>query len=1010
MNPKRSVLLLFLGALSLVCAQDETITTEASQPEPQPRRTLPIQEESAQEPPGPRNVRMEKHIIEIETPLGPVQGMLRSTESGNNIYAFMGLPYAEPPVREYRFTDPFAKIPWINPINATAVKPLCIQTNSISFESDGDEDCLYLNVYSPKLPHAGSNARDGLLLPIVVFIHGMEHFTTDTSSQWNPELLVEEDVVVITMSYRLGVFGFLNINHPLLSGNQGLKDQLEALRWIRQNIHVFGGDGKRLTLMGHGAGAISVDLHRYSYQTRDQGLFHSLVMQSGSALSLHHPMMKKSTVSNSLRFAEEIGCNQTNANDIVECLQAKPAEELLEMSKLEQDPLVALEKDQNGTHFLFLPSLDPLSEFPYMTELPFASLMQGDYEDLPNIRGMTQDEGGYIDTIEIETPSGPVMGKIAETEGESKKKYYQFLGIPYAEAPVDGLRFKGPEPKKAWKDALNVTAFKAVCPQTDADQTVIGEEDCLFLNVFTPRIPAQDSTRGTRKSSLLPVMVFIHGGNFIMGSGNMIPEPLVIKDVIVVTLNYRLGVLGFLNLGHPSASGNQGLKDQVEAFKWVQHHIIAFGGDPTKITIFGQDSGATSVQIHMLSPQGHGLYQGAIVQSGNLLYLTHQLRRGVVQGDSARLAKHLECTEDNPSEMLQCLQEKNIADLGLNMTGMAKNITADLEQTFLNNGTFTFGPSLETASPNPILPQHPLDLLGSRHNKDIPTIVGFVKNEGSLFLAQHIDSLSAINGNWSYFGPKVVFGADYRDINEAMVLKANVTRHFYLGTKNITEETTQELVDLFSDAEYYAPGIQMLREQAQGRRSPMFLYEIDHQPTKTYAQEVLGMEAKAPINHGNDIFYLFTEVAGVKEAISSEEDKKVAEAVVTLWTNFAKHQDPTPYQNEDLPIWDAYDPEMEKYLSIGNMSTIEVGFNSERMYFWDKIVWGDILEGAYNSQPPMPIPGAPLQLPNLPMDSRPYQSLLPAQVGLGQATLPQPNHQVNPPQKLNAQFQGQPGV
>lgn len=402
MNPKRSVILLLLGTLSLAMAQQDGDQFEAepftSNPaeEPKPQTEVPQKKQEMKK--DPQNSGTERHIniIEIETPLGPVQGMFRATESGNNIYAFMGLPYAEPPLQDYRFTDPFPKAPWINPVDATAVKPLCLQTNSITFKMEGQEDCLYLNIYSPKLPHAGSNARDGLLLPVVVFIHGMEHFTSDTSSQWNPELMVEEDVVVVTLSYRLGVFGFLNINHPLLSGNQGLKDQLEALRWIRQNIHVFGGDGKRLTLMGHGSGAISVDLHRYSYQTRDQGLFHSLIMQSGSALSLHHPMMKQSTITNSQRFAEEVGCNQTNPNDIVECLQAKPAEELLEMSKLEEDPLVALQKDQNGTHFLFLPSLDPLSEFPYMTELPFSSLMKGDYEDLPNIRGMTQDEGGYL--------------------------------------------------------------------------------------------------------------------------------------------------------------------------------------------------------------------------------------------------------------------------------------------------------------------------------------------------------------------------------------------------------------------------------------------------------------------------------------------------------------------------------------------------------------------------------------------------------------------------------------
>lgn len=614
-----------------------------------------------------------------------------------------------------------------------------------------------------------------------------------------------------------------------------------------------------------------------------------------------------------------------------------------------------------------------------------------------------------VETIEIGTPSGPLVGKVVES-GEGKKSYYQFLGIPYAEAPVEALRFLEPQPKEPWTEAMNATSFKPKCPQPHANGSIIGEEDCLYLNVFTPRIPAQDSTRAFKKSSLLPVMIYIHGGNFIKGSGNMIPEPLVNKDVIVVTFNYRLGALGFLNLGHSSAPGNQGLKDQLQAFKWVQNHIIAFGGDPAQITVVGHSAGATSAQIHLLSPQGHGLYQGAIIQSGNLLYMNEQLRRGIVQADSARLARDVGCLDANPSELFTCMQELKIEDLHLNASGLPKDIAVDLEETLNGNGTFNFGPSIETASPNPILPQHPLELLNANRGKDIPLIVGFVENEGSMFLAQNLDNLEVINGNWSYYGPKIVFGSQYDDITDLKQLKANVTRHFYLGTKNITKEVQDDLVDFFSDAEYLAPGIHMIGEMTLSRNNPVFAYEIAHQPkSQSYLELVGGLKSANGANHGNDLLYLFNEIDDNEININDEEDMKVADVITTLWTNFAKHFDPTPYQNEDIPIWEEFVPHSEMILRIANSTETQEGFYPDRMYFWNKIVWGDIIEGSEGHPQPGPglLPGPPIAIPqpaiDIPDISAPY-------TGLSSFPLQDQRLPSKQPISSGAPYQGQPGV
>ncbi len=191
---------------------------------------------------------------------------------------------------------------------------------------------------------------------------------------------------------------------------------------------------------------------------------------------------------------------------------------------------------------------------------------------LPQRDSSVEDEKN---TIEISTPYGRMKGmklSAADEEGaEDNFNHFRFLGIPYAEAPVGELRFQDPVPVKSWQGVMNATKFGAKCPQrgffSGDTSEVSGEEDCLFLNVFTPRLPAARRTlkKSTSsfsdtfvppQSSLLPVMVYIHGGGFEIGSGEKDPEPLIRKSVVVVTINYRLGPLGFF-------AGNQGLMDQV---------------------------------------------------------------------------------------------------------------------------------------------------------------------------------------------------------------------------------------------------------------------------------------------------------------------------------------------------------------------------------------------------------------------------------------------------------------
>ena len=214
----------------------------------------------------------------------------------------------------------------------------------------------------------------------------------------------------------------------------------------------------------------------------------------------------------------------------------------------------------------------------------------------------------------ISPPAGTLCGLALPAPAGTRRPVYSYQGIPYAQPPVGSLRWAAPQPTAPWSGTRQATAFGAVCPQQGADTPVA--EDCLFLNVWAPQAAVSGRQR-------LPVMVFIHGGAFVFGSGSM---PFYDSawlaasgNVVVVTLNYRLGALGFLAVPELSLTGNFGILDQRQALSWVAQNIGAFGGDPAKVTIFGESAGAMSVGLHLFAiPQGANLFRAAIMESNPL--------------------------------------------------------------------------------------------------------------------------------------------------------------------------------------------------------------------------------------------------------------------------------------------------------------------------------------------------------------------------------------------------------
>lgn len=214
----------------------------------------------------------------------------------------------------------------------------------------------------------------------------------------------------------------------------------------------------------------------------------------------------------------------------------------------------------------------------------------------------------------VSPPAGMLCGLALPAPADTGRALYSYRGIPYAQPPVGDLRWAAPLPLAAWTGIRQATAFGAVCPQEGASATE--SEDCLFLNVWTPRSAVDRDRR-------LPVMVFIHGGAFLFGAGSLpVYDGAYLAaagDVVVVTLNYRLGALGFLATSELGLTGNYGIKDQRLALRWVAENIRAFGGDPAKVTLFGESAGAMSVGLHLFSiPANRGRFRAAIMESNPL--------------------------------------------------------------------------------------------------------------------------------------------------------------------------------------------------------------------------------------------------------------------------------------------------------------------------------------------------------------------------------------------------------
>ncbi|KAM3966209.1 juvenile hormone esterase-like [Aphomia sociella] len=510
----------------------------------------------------------------------------------------------------------------------------------------------------------------------------------------------------------------------------------------------------------------------------------------------------------------------------------------------------------------------------------------------------------------VEVEQGKLQGTLS-----ADKQFNIFRGVPYAKPPVGELRFKIPSPPEPWVGVRDAKKTCNICVQYDrVNSTFVGSEDCLYLNVYTPIVSESDL-------SLLPVMVFFHGGGFVYGNGTNDMEHgmdyIVKKNVIVVSLNYRLGVLGFLCLDSKDAPGNMGLRDQVEALRWIQKNINQFGGDPNNVTIFGVSAGGVSVEYLLISPIAKGLFHKGIAQSGSSL-LPWALNCEVREL-SKKILDLKGKTVKNGDELLRYLKEMPIEEL-------VKTSLAAIEIERHDGGiNFGFVPTIEKPTDwEPFLDKSTFDLLLSGKFNKVPFITGFCSREGLLMLPfrkERLDKLMKDKNFVEYL--QQFFGIDNDNTEEVAFNLKNV----YLNENKKYDDVDEYGINFFTDIDF-AGGIIEAASLIAKHNSPVYFYEFCYDGHLNYLKKKLNIERKGAC-HADDVGYLLKCM--LDESTVSKVDELVRDRMITLWTNFAKYGKPTPEVNDVITTeWKPIDDTAMFYLSIDYDLTMKKNLYPER--------------------------------------------------------------------------------
>jgi para-nitrobenzyl esterase len=495
----------------------------------------------------------------------------------------------------------------------------------------------------------------------------------------------------------------------------------------------------------------------------------------------------------------------------------------------------------------------------------------------------------------VNTTYGPISG-------DTEQGVLAFKGIPYAAPPLGELRWQAPQPPKSWIVTKATTTFSPKCPQknyspTQDSATTEGEEDCLYLNVWTPALSGQR-----------PVLFFIHGGGNQQGAASESINGATLytgkywasrKDVVIVTINYRLGALGFL--AHPAiaaasankTSGNYGTMDQILALEWVKNNIARFGGDPNNVMVFGESAGAVNTSLLLTIPAAKGLFHRAGIQSGSPVASPYLIGENFGKSFASRMG----CATGTPEQQLQCLKALPVA-----------KIIAELESP-LSAGKVTlgWGPVVDGL----VIPKDPIVVLLSGQQHKMPVLLG-----------SNADEMSA-------YSPLVLTPAQVRTLFDTSVPEAYEAEGLSLyppGTTNA--QARQSYIQALTDAQFTAPARRLARALDITQNEPVWRYLFAH------AQAGLGSIYGAA--HGLELPYLFQSIEETtygKGTLFNNNDRLVAKAMLDYWTNFARTGNPNGNGN---PTWPTYDWQKDPYLEIKAPLGSGEGLRTQKSDYWDR--------------------------------------------------------------------------
>ncbi|XP_074520429.1 neuroligin 4 X-linked a [Halichoeres trimaculatus] len=547
----------------------------------------------------------------------------------------------------------------------------------------------------------------------------------------------------------------------------------------------------------------------------------------------------------------------------------------------------------------------------------------------------------------VTTNYGKLRGVKVTLPNEILGPVEQYLGIPYALAPTGERRFQAPEPPMSWPGIRNATQFAPVCPQFLEDRFLLNDmlpvwftanldtvvtyvqeqsEDCLYLNIY---VPTEDDIHD--ENGLKPVMVYIHGGSYVEGTGNMIDGSILASygNVIVITINYRLGVLGFLSTGDQAAKGNYGLLDQIQALRWIKENIQAFKGDPKRVTIFGSGAGASCVSLLTLSHYSEDLFQKAIIQSGTALsswavnYQPAKYTRA--------LAEKVGCNMLDTIDLVECLQNKNYKELIEQYITPAKYHIA-------------FGPVID----GDVIPDDPQILMEQGEFLNYDIMLGVNQGEGFKFVDGIVDSEDGVSANDFDFAVSDFVDHLYGYPEGKDTLRETI-KFMYTdwADKENPETRRKTLVALFTDHQWVAPAVATADLHAQ-YGSPTYFYAFYH-----HCQSDMK-PSWADSAHGDEVPYVFgIPMIGPTDLFNcnfSKNDVMLSAVVMTYWTNFAKTGDPNQPVPQDTKFihtkpnrfeevaWTKYNPKDQLYLHIGLKPRVRDHYRATKVAFWLELV------------------------------------------------------------------------